>query len=330
MLREKEYSEAGQVLASLLSQSPDEPFYQLMLLNTRALLHTLQDSPDCSSARSATSAFFKNYRQMLQNTDLGPDAIIDLSAAFALAHMQWRRVALTKLETLIANGNNNPSISELAGDLCEKEGWLDKATEHYRSAIASDPSYWPAYNRLGSLYLKQKNTADAKTSFLTTLREQPDALMPLLGLARTYEQADEEGAALEVYKKIHMLYPDQNFILNNLAWILAKNPKTLDQAMELAKKAADAYPLKPEVQDTLGWIWFQKKEYKNSLHYLERAVTFDPANPSIRYHRGMSYFMAGQKKEALQDFQIADSYPDFPEKQLNQSMLLRVNQELKS
>jgi Tfp pilus assembly protein PilF len=160
---------------------------------------------------------------------------------------------------------------------------------------------------------------------LSASQRQPNSLAVLTALARAYEAAGDDAEALDVYRKINSLRPELNSVMNNYAWLLAKNPATLDQALEFAQKAVKEHPLKPEIQDTMGWIYYQKKDYEKALQHLERAALFDPLNPTIRYHRGMSYYKMGRKSEAEKDFTIADSFSNFPEKSLNQEMVRQIN-----
>jgi len=118
------------------------------------------------------------------------------------------------------------------------------------------------------------------------------------------------------------MYPNQAIVTNNLAWLLAKHPKTLDQALEYAQSAVAAQPMKAEVRDTLGWVYFKKGDYRAAVEHLNGAVLLNSLNPSIRYHRGMALFKLGDKVKALEDFREADAVSKpFPEQQMNRDMI---------
>ena len=45
---------------------------------------------------------------------------------------------------------------------------------------------------------------------------------------------------------------------NNLAWMFAETGENLDMALQLAQAATRRVPEQPEIQDTLGWIYYKK------------------------------------------------------------------------
>jgi Tfp pilus assembly protein PilF len=131
---------------------------------------------------------------------------------------------------------------------------------------------------------------------------------------------DEE--ALKTYRRANELYPNLASVLNNLAWLLAKNPDTVDQALHYAQSAASIQPFRASARDTLGWVYYQKGDYSDAKEQLDKAVLFDSLNPSIRYHRGMTHLKLGEKIKALQDFrEAASSSVPFPEKVQTDEMI---------
>ena len=65
------------------------------------------------------------------------------------------------------------------------------------------------------------------------------------------------------------------------------------RALELAKTAHNALPDEPNVNDTLGWIYFKKEKYHEAITALRHSVLKDPKRYDTRFHLGMAYVRFG-------------------------------------
>ena len=85
---------------------------------------------------------------------------------------------------------------------------------------------------------------------------------------------------------------------NNLAWIYVEEGGNLDLALQLAQTAKAQLPNRPEVNDTLGWIYQKKGLSTTALPFLQDAVQQAPSNGSYRYHLGVVYAATSQAAQA--------------------------------
>jgi tetratricopeptide (TPR) repeat protein len=85
---------------------------------------------------------------------------------------------------------------------------------------------------------------------------------------------------------------------NNLAWIYAENGANLDVALQLAQNAKSQLVDVPQVNDTLGWVYYKKDLPLLAIPPLEESVAKDPSNGSYRLHLGLAYAKAGQSDKA--------------------------------
>lgn len=327
MQEQEEYDQAEELLLGLQTDAPDESVYGLMLANVRASRGTIAGETESFDRSSGLSdSFRENYARLLQEDSLDAADLNELSLAAALTRFRWNRPGIQKLEEVLRKTGPNAALLEIVGGLWEKEGQSDKALFSYQSAVKADPSYWPAYHRLGVLSLQAGETAEAERYLKSALKYRPDSPAILLNLARACEAGGNDTEALNTYRKINELHPNLAPVMNNLAWLLAKNPDTLDEALGYARSAVDVQPLKAEVRDTLGWILFQKGDYEAAKEQLDKAVLFDSLNPSIRYHRGMAYLKLDDRAKALEDFRKAGAAAaPFPEKELNENMIRELS-----
>ena len=53
----------------------------------------------------------------------------------------------------------------------------------------------------------------------------------------------------------------------------------------------------------MGWVYFQRGNYRQALPYLERAAQRRPDDAEVRYHLGMVYWRLGNLSAARKEFQ---------------------------
>jgi uncharacterized Ntn-hydrolase superfamily protein len=71
-------------------------------------------------------------------------------------------------------------------------------------------------------------------------------------------------------------YPDDASLQNEVAWALATNDVRLDDALRLAKRAAELAPEDGNIWDTLGETYFRRGEYREAVKAESKAVELDP------------------------------------------------------
>ena len=82
------------------------------------------------------------------------------------------------------------------------------------------------------------------------------------------------------------------FALNNLAYLLSRDSKHLEEALDMARRAKDQVPESPEVLDTFGWLCYRKGDYGLAVKELEHALA-KAELPAIEFHLGMTYSRLG-------------------------------------
>src|SRR4029450_11914643 len=101
------------------------------------------------------------------------------------------------------------------------------------------------------------------------------------------------------------LAPENPRAHNNVAWILASQGKSLEEALQSARKAealvranqALAASL-PGVLDTLGFVYYKRGEYGLAEPPLRQAAELSTNDPTIQYHLGLTYHRLGRKADA--------------------------------
>ena len=99
---------------------------------------------------------------------------------------------------------------------------------------------------------------------------------------------------MAAYRRAIERAPDNPILLNNLAYLLAGDPATRDEAVRLAERAHGLAPQSPVVADTLGWILYLKGDLPRAEALLAAAAKAAPGIAEVRYHLGMVYAKQGK------------------------------------
>jgi tetratricopeptide (TPR) repeat protein len=84
---------------------------------------------------------------------------------------------------------------------------------------------------------------------------------------------------------------------NNLAWLYAEGGGNLDVALQLAQAAHAQLTDNPQVNDTLGWVYYKKGLSTKAVASFRESLQAG-GNPVYQYHLGLAYAQHGDKQEA--------------------------------
>jgi Flp pilus assembly protein TadD len=169
-----------------------------------------------------------------------------------------------------------------------------------------DPSRFDVYGALGSLYASQKRLEEARAELEKLAKAQPrSAEASYTMVAMLYQLQNKTAEARTTYEKVLALNPRAGVAANNLAWIYSESGENMDMALQLAQTAKAQLPDRPEVNDTLGWIYYKKGLGSLAVSPLSESVQRDPKNPVYHYHLGLVYAKNGDNVHARQSLQHA-------------------------
>ena len=94
------------------------------------------------------------------------------------------------------------------------------------------------------------------------------------------------------------ILPDQAHVLNYLAYSWVDQGVNLDEGLEMLKKANELRKNDGYIIDSLGWVYFAKKNYDEAEFFLQRAVELMPLDPIINDHYGDALWMQNKNIQA--------------------------------
>ena len=184
----------------------------------------------------------------------------------------------------------------------ELKARVHRMLEEYEAAIK-------AYEKTLDLINKDEDVKDEEKKVYNA-----EIKYTLSGLYIETQQIDKAIDTLEALVKQD---PDNPSYNNDLGYILADHDKKLDEAEKMIRKAIEEErkarkkenpDLKPEDDkdnasyvDSLGWVLFKQKKYKEAKTELEKAVADkEGKHVEIYDHLGETCWALGEKKDAVE------------------------------
>jgi uncharacterized protein (TIGR03790 family) len=134
---------------------------------------------------------------------------------------------------------------------------------------------------------------------------EPRLTIASLRLAAMHEARAEFDQAIEQYRAVIAVEPQNVVALNNLAYALAERKQQPQEALSLALKA---YRLSqtPDVGDTVGWIHHLMGDNQAALPWLERAAAAAPTSVEILIHTAIVHAAVNDLTKARQRLEAAE------------------------
>lgn len=130
-------------------------------------------------------------------------------------------------------------------------------------------------------------------------------------LGDMYYSSGDLDKTYKAYDNSLYFYPENPLALNNYAYFLAENGGDLERAEEMSLKCIEQVPDNETYLDTYAWILFKRKDYKEALEYMQKAIDAatenngDPDHAEFFSHYGDILFMNHQPDEAVENWKKA-------------------------
>lgn len=238
------------------------------------------------------------------------------SLSFSKADYQYRLLSdiyMARLNALVSQKNLSPDT--LSEDL--KTLFLN-AVNNAESALNYDKTNYQNHILLGRIYesVMSLGEVEDKTFYNSALKNYTEALK----LNPKNPEIDLMLARLEVLNKNNQKakdyladafrlksdYTDAAFLLAQIE-VLEGNIKN---AIRLVETASTIMPNNPVVYFQLGILKYSDKEkdYKGAAEAFEKAVSLNDSYSNARYFLGLSYYNLGKTTDAINQFEIVQSF----------------------
>jgi Tfp pilus assembly protein PilF len=154
---------------------------------------------------------------------------------------------------------------------------------------------------------------EALDSLESWVDENPNHVPAALIRAVLLQTEGRSKEALEAYRALLQVEPDNVVALNNAAWIAHELAEP--DALSFAERAYEVGPEVPSVLDTFGWILLGQGKGELAIEKLSRAVELAPQAPEIRYHLAQALSDNGQSSQAREILEaLLNEERDFAER----------------
>ena len=211
------------------------------------------------------------------------------------------------LERVRQHAAQRPSsamLQQYLGEQLARAGQREEARKAFSAAKAANTELTAADLALAQLDVAEGKLDDARGRLSALAASNPSDVRIHLLSGDLEGRASKYADSVAHYRKAVGLDDRNIFALNNLAFILAEYGRQPDEALKYAEMAHELAPDSPNVQDTLGWVYYRKGLYSMAVKYLEAAVSKEPTG--IRQsHLAIAYIKSGDRKRGLELIQTA-------------------------
>jgi tetratricopeptide (TPR) repeat protein len=187
-----------------------------------------------------------------------------------------------------------------------QRGYYEPAEVFFQRALQDEPESAEALYGLGSVYLKQQKTAEARKSFARATQQHasyPETLPNAwnnLGLLAT--QDGNTTAAILYFEQALQLSPNHFIALVNLGNAY-RQQKQWENASRVLQRALKVSAEDPEANYSLGMVYAQTEDSVQAFAYLQKALLFRPAYPEALNNLGVLYLHTNRRNEAVATFE---------------------------
>ena len=190
-----------------------------------------------------------------------------------------------------------PAVQLVNAELDASTGALDKAERTLKQLVESDRANLQALTALGQVHVQQGHLDAARDEFARVVENGADQAYVRTMMAMIFQAQNRPTDARREYEQVLAKNPRAGVAANNLAWINLED-RRLDDALRYALIAKEELRRSPEVNDTLGWIYYQRNQAADAIAPLAESVDARPDNPLYRYHLAMAYLKTGSTAKA--------------------------------
>ena len=179
-------------------------------------------------------------------------------------------------------------------------GKVDKARAAMERSLNASPAAETAEDAKSFLALTALDgspaaLANARPEIDAKLKMDPKCVPALMAAAALDLQTGNKMAATDRYQQVLLQFPDFALAQKRLALIYADDPAHSAEALDFASKARQALPDDPEVEQLLGQLNYQRKDYARAIQLLQESARKKPLDATGLYYLGVSQLGANDK-----------------------------------
>jgi tetratricopeptide (TPR) repeat protein len=282
----EDYPRALSALEGLLAIQPNDPSSQLRA----GLIHFKLKNFD--QARDA-------FRSLVGHPDISQDRVLFYLAASHEELKEWQPSAETYEKIPLESDYFSEARIQAANTWSENLKSPERAITLLQDALKLKPKQLDISLSLAAHFEKSERYQDGIELLSSLSESHPGHERVLFMLAALQDKAGHREQSIQTMKRVLEINPNNAHALNHIGYTLTLMKKDLDEAEIALKRAIQLEPENGFIMDSLGWLYYQKGQFKKSAEILERANALAPGQLVILEHLADAYHQMGRTREAL-------------------------------
>ncbi len=235
--------------------------------------------------------------------------------------------ALILLRQDLEKGPQYDQVRLLLARVAGEAGNNDLAVEQFRQLSKNQPGSASIAFQLGVACHARGDLDCAIGAFERAKELDPKVAATWGYLGKALEEAGRRPEAVTSYRRSLDLDAGNTWVMNNLAFLLADMSGDLGEALKLAGNAVRQNPGNAAFNDTLGWVYLKKRDFRSAIQEFEGARNRSPEAVDYRIHLGEALLGAGNRNEARAELVTALRLPATQQERKTIENLLRQSAE---
>ena len=298
----------------IFSQKPNLP----VILSSKLYNIAINDNNEGDKSKSLQKILLETSIFLCSEMDISKYSLAEIYNSEKLPD-----IALEKL-----NAISDKSYFFLPGNLKKlsiKKNIMKR--DSYNKLLLQSLEIWPENEtilyELANYYKSRKEYEKSLKIYEKLIKNFGENDRVLFLYASNLDKLNKWEDAKNLFLKLLKKNPEDTYTLNYISYRLSLRDEELGYALKLIKKALTLDPENGYFLDTIGWVEFKRKNFKNAVFYLEKATSILPNSVEILEHLGDCYFKLGRKKEATYQWKRATKYED------NKLIIERISQKIR-
>jgi len=193
---------------------------------------------------------------------------------------------------------------------------------YYKKALEIKPNNEQAHSNLALLYKKRGDFANAKKHYAQALQINPDDSETHYNFAALLGEYGEYKEAETHYKKVWSLDPENSDALNNQGLLLYEQERPLE-AMIYYKQAIETRFSNKEAHNNLANVYAEQGSFEDAKRHYFEAIRIEPNYIEAHNNLGYLFYRQGYVERAMSKYKRAlELQPDYIQAHNNLGFLL--------
>lgn len=225
--------------------------------------------------------------------------------------------ALADVEQVLKMAPDSTAAMRLRSAILAGAGKFEEAIKQFEELQKKAPEDLEVNLRLALIYSGEKKLEKAVELFSKVLASEPTNVIALRGRADTLLILGRHSEAIADFEKALKQAPNDDGLLNNLAWVLATSPddalRNGKRAIELATKACELTEYKQaHILSTLGAAHAETGDFETAIKWSEKAVELGEGAQKEALMKELESYRAGKPWRELLTGEDPDTMPASP------------------